>query len=145
VRNLTLAEKVEEMTEENIPNPYDQYSIAAITDVILYQLSSKKVRNSDKNRPINSIWIAGEDTLEWVNLKYAYIYLHRFFLPRPHKPFEIHKSHLTSTLIARLEQLQFIELNKIMVDVVRRILETVDSYCYHTSGIHGEINWRFVD
>lgn len=141
-----MTERVEEKTKENTSNPYEGYSNAAITNVMLYQISSKKVRNSDKNRPINSIWIAaGEDTLEWVNLKYAYIYLHRFFLYRPHKPFEVHKSHLTCHLIARLEQLQFIELNKIMVEVVRRILEVVDSYYYHTSGIHGKVSWRFVD
>ena len=141
-----MAEKLEKKTEGNVSNPYERYSNAPITDVTLNQISSKKVRNSDKNRPINSIWIVGgEDTLEWVNLKYAYTYLHRFFLYRPHKPFEIHKSHLTPPLIARLEQLEFIELNKIMVGVVRRILEAADSNYYHTSGIHGKVIWKFVD
>lgn len=133
------------MIEENTSNLYDEYTNAALMDVILYQLSSQKVRNSDKNRPVNSVWIVGgEDMLEWVNLKYAYIYLHQFFLYGPCKPFEIHKSHLTPTLIARLEQLKFIELNKIMIGVVRRILEAVDSYYYHISGIHGKVSWTFV-
>ena len=64
---------------------------------------------------------------------------------KPHKPFEIHVSDLTPPLIDRLERLEFSELNRIMVEVVRRILEAVDSYYYHTSGIHGEVLWRFVN
>ena len=132
------------MTE--IEGPYDGYTNTALEDVILYQISSKKKRNTDGDRFRNSYWtVNGDDTLEWINLKYAYLYLHRFFLVKPRKPFEIHKSYLTPPLIVRLEQLQFIELNKIMVEVVRRILEAVDSYYYYISGIHGKVIWRFVD
>ena len=142
----TMTEILEKKTEEKISNPYEEYTNAALTDVILYQISSKKVRNCDNNRPTNSFWsVGGEDTLEWVNLKYAYIYLHRFFLYRPRKPFEIHKSHLTPSLITRLEQLKFPELNKIMVEVVRRILGAADSYYYHISGIDDKVIWKFVD
>jgi len=129
-----------------IEGPYDGYTNAALEDVILYQISSKKKHNTDGDRPRNSYWtVKGDDTLEWINLKYAYLYLHRFFLLKPRKPFEIHKSDLTLPLIDRLEQLEFLELNKIMVRVVRRILEAVDSYYYHTSGIHSKVSWRFVD
>lgn len=132
------------MTE--IEGPYDGYTNTALEDVILYQISSKKKRNTGGDRSRNSYWtVNGDDTLEWINLKYAYLYLHRFFLVKPRKPFEIHKSYLTPPLIGRLEQLQFLELNKIMVEVVRRILESVDAYYYHTSGIHGKISWMFVN
>ena len=134
------------MTEEIISNPYDQYTKNALIDVILYQISSKKKRNTDRDRPRNSYWtINGDDTLEWVNLKYAYLYLHRFFLLKPRKPFELHKSDLTPVLIESLERLDFNELNKIMVAVVRLILEATDSYYYHISGIHSKVIWRFVD
>lgn len=110
-----MAEIVENKIEEIASNPYDQYTNNALTDVILYQISSKKKRNVDRGRPRNSYWtVGGDDTLEWINLKYAYLYLHRFFLFKPHKPFEIHMSHLTPPLIERLERLDFRELNKIM-------------------------------
>jgi hypothetical protein len=139
-----MTEKVEKKTEENVSNPYDQCTNNALIDVILYQISSKKKRNTDGERPRNSYWtVGGDDTLEWINLKYAYLYLHRFFLI-PRKPFEIHKSDLTPPLIERLERLDFRELNKIMVGVVRRILEAADSYYYHTSGIHDKVSWRFA-
>jgi hypothetical protein len=126
--------------------PYDEYTNAALEDVILYQISSKKSRNIDKDRPKNPCWIVeGYDTLEWVNLKYAFTYLHRYFLLIPRRPFIIKKSDFTPPLIERLERLEFSELNKVMIGVVRRILESVDSYYYHTSGIHGKISWMFVN
>jgi hypothetical protein len=141
-----MTERIEDKAEASTSNPYNEYTNAALTDVILYQLSSKKRHNIDKNGSRNSYWIVnGDDTFEWTNLKYAYLYLHRFFLFKPYKPFEIHKSDLTPPLIERLERLEFKELNKIVVDVVRRILEAVDSYYYHISCIHGKISWRFVD
>ena len=140
-----MTEKIEK-SDENASNPYDQYTYNALTDVILYQISSKMRRNMDEYNPRNPYWtIEGEATLEWINLKYAYIYLHRFYLLKPRKPFELHVSDLTPPLIDRLERLEFSELNKIMVEVVRRILEAVDSYYYHTSGIHSKVSWRFVD
>jgi hypothetical protein len=95
---------VEMERPEITKNLYDEYSNAALEDVILYQISSKKRRNTDEHRPRNTSWTVDEDaTLEWVNLKYAYLYLHRFFLFKPYKPFEIHKSDLTPSLVERLE------------------------------------------
>ena len=143
----TMMENVKKKTdEENTSNPYDQFTNNALTDVILYQLSSIKKRNTDDDRPRNSYWtVGGDETLEWTNLKYAYLYLHRFFVIRPYRPFEIHKSDLTAPLIERLERLEFRELNGIMIGVVRRLLEATDSYYYHVSGIHGKIAWRFGD
>lgn len=140
-----MTEKIKTEAGKNISNPYDEYTNNALTEVTLYQISSKKKRNKDVGRPRISFWTNKEDTLEWVNLNYAYKYLHRFFYFKPYEPFEIHKSDLTSLLIERLEQLQFLELNKVMVEVVRRILEAVDSFYYHTSGIHDKILWRIVD
>ncbi|MGH9977080.1 MAG: hypothetical protein ACRD8Z_14770 [Nitrososphaeraceae archaeon] len=141
-----MTAKVENKTEEITLNPYDQYTNNALKDVILYQISSKKKRKTDGDRPRNSYWtVGGDDTLEWINLKYAYLYLHRFFLIKPRKPFDLHKSDLTSPLIERLEPLDFRELNAIMINVVRRILEAVDSYYYHISGIHDKVSWRFVN
>jgi hypothetical protein len=138
-----MAERVE---KKNTSNSYDQYTNNALIDVILYQISSKKKRNTDGNRHRNSYWnVNADDTLEWINLKYAYLYLHRFFLFQPPKPFELHKSDLTSPLIQRLERLDFRELNAIMINVVRRILEAVDSCYYHISGIHDKVSWRFVN
>ena len=137
--------RAEKNTENNKSNPYDQYTNNALIDVILFQISSKKKGNTDGGKPRNSYWtVNGDNTLEWVNLKYAYLYLHRFFVFKPRKQFEIHKSDLTLPLIDRLERLDFRELNKIMVGVVRRILEASDSYYYHTSGIHDKVSWRFA-
>lgn len=144
-RELTITEKIEK-TDDNTSNPYDQYTNNALTDVILFQITSKKKRNTEKNRPRNPYrTVDGDANLEWVNLVYACLYLHRFFLFKPSKPFEIHLRDLTPSLVDRLKQLEFSELNKIMVGVVRRILEAVDSYYYHTSGIHGKVSWRFVN
>ncbi len=144
--NNNNKESRREGSNENTSNPYDQYTTNALIDLILYQLSSKKKRNIDGDRPRNSYWTVGEDeTLEWANLKYADLYLHRFFLFKPRMPFEIHKSDLTPPLIERLERLEFRELNSIMIGVVRRLLKATDSYYYHVSGIHGKIVWRFID
>jgi hypothetical protein len=139
--------KAEKKTDEITSNPYDQYTNNALADVILYQISSKKKRNNTKDSESrNSFWaINRDDTLEWTNLKYAYLYLHRFFLFKPRRPFEISKSDLTPFLIERLERLEFKELNNIMIEVVRRILEAADSHYYHTSGIHSSISWRIID
>jgi hypothetical protein len=141
-----MTEKVDNKTKETTSNPYDQYTNNALKDVILYQISSKKKRSTDSNRLRNSYWTVGsDDTLEWTNLKYAYLYLHRFFLFKPRRSFELHKSDLTPPLIERLERLDIRELNAILMNVVRRLLEAVDSYYYHVSGIHGKVSWRFVD
>ena len=68
-----MAEKLEKNTEDNKSNPYDQYTNNALIDVILFQISSKKKNNTDGGKPRNSYWaVDGDDTLEWVNLKYAY-------------------------------------------------------------------------
>jgi hypothetical protein len=68
-----MAGKVEKKTDENTPNPYDQYTINALIEIILYQISSKKRHNKDNSRSRNPYWtVNGDDTLEWVNLKYAY-------------------------------------------------------------------------
>ena len=135
-----------EGSNANTLNPYDQYTSSALADVIIYHISSKKRRNTHHSEPRNPYWtVKGDNTLEWVNLKYAYLYLHRFFVIRPYKPFEIHKADLTAPLIERLERLEFRELNGIMIGVVRRLLEATDSYYYHISGIHGKIAWRFID
>jgi hypothetical protein len=93
----------------------------------------------------------GTGELQWINLNYAYRFLHRFFYfnyrrtQKEFLPFQIRKSDINKQLRERLENLEFEELNKIMLEVVRRLLEAVDCYYFHTSGIHGKIRWSFVD
>ena len=122
-----------------IPNPYYTYTDHALADRILIEISSKKIRHE------------GSGELQWINLNYAYRFLHRFFYfnhgiqKKELSPFQIRKSDINNPLQERLEKLQFEELNNIMIEVVRRLLEAVDCNYYHTSGIHGKIRWRFVD
>lgn len=123
----------------SIPNPYYTYTLNALADRILLEVSSRKIRHE------------GTGELQWVNLNYADRFLHRFFYLSQRKRqnefpiFQIRKSDISDQLRERLETIEFEELNKIMIQVVRRLLEAADCYYYHTSGIHGKIRWRFVD
>jgi len=123
----------------SISNLYYNYTNHALADRILFEISSKKIRHEE----------TGE--LQWINLNYAYRFLHRFFYFNYRKtqkeflPFQIRKSDIDDKLRKRLESLEFEELNKIMIEVVRRLLEAVDCHYYHISGIHGKIRWSFVD
>lgn len=124
-------------------NPYTEYSKHALADRVLFEISSKKIIDDR----------TGE--LHWINLEYAEKYLHRFFCinsPSTYKkeknesvPLQICKSDINNQLRERLESLGFEELNEIMVEVTRRLLESVDCYYYHISGIHGKVKWSFVD
>jgi hypothetical protein len=120
-------------------NLYYTYTLNALADRILLEVSSRKIRHE------------GTGELQWINLNYAYRFLHRFFYfnyrrtQKEFLPFQIRKSDINKQLRERLENLEFEELNKIMLEVVRRLLEAVDCYYFHTSGIHGKIRWSFVD
>ena len=123
----------------SIPNPYYTYTLNALADRILLEVSSRKIRHE------------GTGELQWINLNYAYRFLHSFFCFNYRKaqkefiPFQIRKSDINNQLRERLANLEFEELNKIMIEVVRRLLEAVDCYYYHISGIHGKIRWSLVD
>ena len=123
----------------SIPNQYYTCTDHALADRILFEISSKKMRHE------------GTGELQWINLNYAYRFLHRLFYfncrrtQKEFLPFQIRKSDINIQLRERLANLEFEELNKIMIEVVRRLLEAVDCYYYHISGIHGKIRWSFVD
>jgi hypothetical protein len=123
-------------SQKALESAYDFWTLEKIVDELVYRLGSINsyvINNVTKHISISHKYY---DQAEWL--------IYRINVWRPIPEFIINKSDLTHRLKKEIADLRSTPttLNEVMTEVVRRILEAVDSRYYRVSSIYGNVRWR---